>query len=204
MVSEEIIKGKEELRRFLKKFPPNKVVLFIVEAKDYQKAGMEIVKTIIMLNKFSGIYITTGRPHAVIAELMKKAGIDTTRVFFIDCVTRMYLAPKGIVLGKPGMEMTESCLYLTSPSNLTELGVALSQALAEIKSPQNKFIFVDSLSMLLLYNDESTVIKFIHFLTTRVKLFGLIGIIMVMEKIVREDLFTALHELCDAIVEVKI
>lgn len=42
--------------------PPNKVMLFIVRAKNYQETNIEILKTIIMLNKFSGIYITTGRP----------------------------------------------------------------------------------------------------------------------------------------------
>lgn len=199
-----IIKSESGLKDFLMKLPPNRVVLFTTSAKGYRKANTEILKTIIALNKFSGIYITTGRPHTTIAENMERAGIDTSKVFFIDCVTRMYLAPKGIVLMRPGMEMTESCLYLSSPSHLTELGIALSQSISAIKTPENKFIFVDSLSMLLLYNDESTVIKFIHFLTAKVRLFGLIGIIMVMERKVRADLLVAMSELCDIIAEVRI
>jgi hypothetical protein len=200
----EVIKSISALRKFIKKIPPQRVVLFVTKAKNYQKANIEILKTIIMLNKFSGIYITTGRPYSVISENLKNAGIDVGKVFFIDCVTRMYLAPKGIVLGKPGMEMTQECLYLASPANLTELGIALSQAVIGIKEPKNKFIFVDSLSMLLIYNDENTVIKFVHFLTTKVKLFGLIGIIMVMEKGTKGDLLATMHELCDVVVEVKV
>lgn len=199
-----VIKSKSALREFIKNLPPQRVVLFVTRAKNYQKANIEILKTIIMLNKFSGIYITAGRPYSVISENLKNSGIDIEKIFFIDCVTRMYFAPKGVVLGKPGMEMTQECLYLSSPANLTELAVAISQAIGMVKEPKNKFIFVDSLSMLLVYNDENTIIKFIHFLTTKVKLFGLIGIIMVMEVGIKESLLSTMYELCDAIVEVKI
>jgi len=196
------LKSKKGLREYIKRLPPNKIVLFLVNAKKYAKINMDILKIIISEKKFSGIYIAASRPYTTLIKDLKSNEISVNDIFFIDCVTKMVPTPQGVrVLYKEKLT-TKNCLYITSPANLTELGVLLSQAFTIIKNYNKKFLFLDSLSTLLIYNDVATIAKFVHFLTTRLRLFGLVGIIMSMEREIDKKLLLTLSELCDYVVEV--
>jgi len=199
------IRSIKGLTKFIKNLPTNKIVLFFINPVNYMDVNLEIVKIITIQNKFSGIYITVNRPFTTLVEIMKKKGIDTDKIFFIDCITKMVPTPKGVsLLTKKQYEVTENCIFIPSPSRLTEIGLALSEALAGMKEPKSKFLYLDSLSTLLIYNDIETIAKFIHFLTTRVRLFGIVGIIMSIEKKVDERLFSILSEICDIIADVSL
>jgi len=197
------LKGLKGLDKFLKNMPLNKVVLFLVEPKKYMDTNLEIIKIVIKENKFSGIYVTVNRPFITLVNIMKKKGIDTNRIFFIDCITKMIPSPRGISLtSRRKFEKKENCIFIPSPSRLTEIGLALSEALSGMRHPRNKFLYLDSLSTLSIYNDLSTIAKFVHFLTTRVRLFGVVGLIMCVEKKMDDKLFNILSEVCDMTIEV--
>ena len=197
------IKSISELEEFISKLPHNKIVLFLVDSKMYMKRNLSILKILVNQNKFSGIYITVNRPFDSLIQIMKDDFIDTEKIFFIDCITKMAPATDKISLNpKNKLERSENCIFISSPSRLTEIGLALSEALTGMENPKNKFLYLDSLSTLLIYNDLETIVKFVHFLSTRIRLYGIVGIIMCVEKIIEERLFNILSEICDIIVNV--
>ena len=56
---------------------------------------------------------------------------------------------------------------LEGPKNVTQMGIAVSKAMA---SPSDeKVLFLDSLSTMLIYNDSSVVSRFSNFLMNRLK-----------------------------------
>ncbi len=73
-----------------------------------------------------------------------------------------------------------------------------------MKKRENKFLFLDSLSTLLMYNKPEIVAQFAHFLVTRLRRVGLIGIIISIEKQIDEKLLYLLVEICDKIWEVEL
>ena len=197
------LEGLKELDKFLKNMPLNKVVLFLVNPKKYMNVNLEIIKIVIKQNKFSGIYITVNRPFSTLVNIMEKKGIDTDKIFFIDCITKMIPSPRGISLvPRKKFEVKKNCIFIPSPARLTEIGLALSEALSGMKHPKTKFLYLDSLSTLSIYNDLSTIAKFVHFLTTRIRLFGVVGLIMCVEKKMDNKLFNILSEVCDMTIEV--
>jgi hypothetical protein len=196
------IKGLNSLRQYIKNLKGNKIILFLTPARKYAETNLNIIKMIINENKFSGIYITVNKPYNTLVKLLKDNGIDTDKIFFIDCISRTVSLPKGLNMPEEKIKEADNCLYIASPSRLTELGIALSQALSAMKTYEDKFLFLDSLSTLLIYNELPTIARFVHFLATRLRLFGLVGIIMSMEKEIDEKLILTLIELCDNVVEV--
>jgi len=197
------IKSISEMEEFIGKLPHNKIVLFLVDSKMYMKRNLSILKILVNQNKFSGIYITVNRPFDSLIQIMKDDFIDTEKIFFIDCITKMVPVTDKISLSpKNKLERSENCIFIPSPSRLTEIGLALSEVLAGTENPKNKFLYLDSLSTLLIYNDLETIVKFVHFLSTRIRLYGIVGIIMCVEKIIEERLFNILSEICDIIVNV--
>lgn len=188
------IKGENALRNFIRGLKPKSVVLFVINARKYHQLHPRLLRTVIEEKKFAGIYVTVNKPYEILVKNLKDNGINTENIFFIDAITKSV---------SEEIRISEDCLYIPSPSRLTDLSIALSQALGGMRRKESKFIFIDSLSTLLIYNSFDVISKFIHFLISRLRLFGLVGIIISIEKQVDERMLNLLTEMCDEIVEVR-
>ena len=62
---------------------------------------------------------------------------------------------------------------------------------------EKKFLFFDSLSTLLIYNKPITVAKFIHFLSGKMRMWRVKGIIISLEKESDKELLSELSQFCD-------
>jgi uncharacterized membrane protein (DUF485 family) len=185
---------KNLLRKFVKRLKPKSVVLFIIDAKKYHEVHPLLIKIIIEEKCFAGIYITVNKPYETLVNYLDEHKIPTKNIFFIDAISRF---------ASEEVKITENCLFIPSPSHLTDLGIALSQALEEMRHKENKFIFLDSLSTLLVYNSFEVVAKFIHFIISRLRILGLVGIILSIEKQIDKKMLNILVEMCDNVVEVR-
>ena len=150
------------------------VALATVEAKNYQKTNIEIVKFFTEEDNTPGVYVTLNKPFNIIKKIFEKEGINTKKIIFIDAVTKTSGAK---------MEKTDECLFIGNPENLSDISIAMDQAVLAIPN-KKKFLFVDSLSTLLIYNKPEVVAKFIHFLSGKMRAWEVKGIIITLS---RED-----------------
>ncbi len=189
------IKSKKELEAEIKSLKPRTVVLFISSGKSFHKTNMTILRSILKIKNYFGIYVSISKPYEILIEKLKKEKIDINRLFFIDAISKS-------VFDK--IEVKENCIYIPSPQSLTDLAIVISRIVESMKRKENKFLFLDSLSTLLMYNKPEVVAQFVHFLVTRLRFFGLIGIIISIEKQIDEKLLYLLIEICDKVWEVEI
>ena len=182
-----------ELQKKLKVLKPHYIVLFITDPKEYHKTNTMLLKLLVNYEKMSGIYITVNKPFLTLYEELKEAGVNVDNIFFIDCITKT-------AGGKP--TVTENCLFMSSPRNLTELAIALTQAINSMGGSGDRFLFLDSLSTLLIYNTSDTIAQFSHFLVTRIRLCGLKGIFISIKRDVDEKLLATLSEFVDEVIYV--
>lgn len=183
----------KELRKKLKSLKPHYIVLFITDPKEYHETNKMILKLLVNHERMSGIYITVNKPFSTLYQELKNDGINVDNIFFIDCITKT-------AGGKPNI--TENCLFMTSPRNLTELAIALTQAINSMRGSGDRFLFLDSLSTLLIYNTSDTIAQFSHFLVTRIRLCGLKGIFISVKRDVDEKLLATLSEFVDEVIYV--
>lgn len=193
------MKGKGRIlkiiRREIERLPENYIVLFVTDAKRYIETNLCILRVFVNEKGYYGIYVTVNRPYSTLFQFLKDKKIKVERIFFIDCITK---------LTGEKVKLTKNCLYLSSPQNLTELGIALSQATSAMGKQKNRFLFLDSLSTMAIYNSLQTLARFSHFLTTKIRVCKLkAGIIISLEKEVDKKLLSVMEELCDKVVEVK-
>lgn len=163
------------------------VALATVAAKKYQKTNLEIIKHLTEEEGVPGVYVTLNKPFATIKTLFVKNRIDVKMVLFIDAVTE---------LETEGMKKEENCLFIGSPENLSDISVAMDQAVRSVPGKE-KFLFFDSLSTLLLYNKAVTVARFIHFLAGKMRTWKVKGIIISLEKESDRELIEELTQVCD-------
>ena len=95
-----------------------------------------------------GVYVSLNKTQKSIEDILNKNGITTEKLFFIDCVTT---------------EKTREDVLHISPEQLDTLSSAITEFIRDIKG--EKFLIIDALSTLLIYNNENKVAKFVKEIT---------------------------------------
>lgn len=167
------------------------IALVLVDAKNYQKKSIELIKIFTEKENIPGVYITLNKPFETMQRILESEGIDTRKIIFIDAITET-------AGGK--IKKTHNCLFIGSPEKLSDMSMALDQAVRSIPSNE-KFVFFDSLSTLLIYNKSGTVGRFSHFLTGKMRLWKVKGIIISLEKESDEILINELTQFCDTTID---
>jgi hypothetical protein len=167
-------------------------VLIISGAKDNTDNSVKIIKRLLQKHD-SGIFITVDQPYVAIKKILDRGGVDTDRLHFVDCISQA--ATKRSMRG-------DGVLYISSPSAVTEVGIAVTDALAA-STGEKKFIFIDSLGTFLIYNSTGSISKFSHFLITKMQIMGVDGIFMSVEKEMDDTLITELQSFCEKTITLK-
>lgn len=155
-------------------------------------AVVQSIKQLISKGGYNGIVVAVNRPYTVMKETLAKEGVDVKKLFFIDLVTR---TPDG----RP--QAYADCICVTSSQNLTEISIAISQALSVL--PKGKrFLLLDSVNTLMTYNNPAIVLKFFHFVITKLREAGVNGIFVVSDDKADHALMVQLSSFVDKVVEV--
>jgi hypothetical protein len=129
-------------------------MLFIVDSEKLNDI-ITIVTKIMLQKDMYGIYVSLNKPHMTIQNMLNSSGIDTSRLFFIDCVTA--LVNKTLTKNK------KSVIFASSPQDLTINGAIPMGIKRFIQSvPGEKFLIIDALRTLFIYNEPDIVSSFIH------------------------------------------
>jgi len=94
------------------------------------------------------LYVSLNKPHETIKAALEKQGIDTQKIFFIDCLAQ----PSGQA------PPPQNVIHIENPADLTSLEIAIAEFLEKIQG--EKSVLIDALATLLIYNSEELTIKF--------------------------------------------
>jgi KaiC/GvpD/RAD55 family RecA-like ATPase len=160
------------------------VALAVVDASEYEETNTAMIKQFID-EKVPGVYVTLSKPYEKAKRVLEKAKVDTEKIIFIDAITKTV----------SGVERDENVLLIGNPENLSDLSIAIDQAVTAL--PKQKFIFFDSLSVLLIYNEPAIVARFIHLLAGKMHVWKVKGIIVSLKRKKDEELIKELIPFCD-------
>ena len=177
----------DTLKKEFKDIGDKFLVLVIPSAVKYQNTLTDILKILVNERGMRGIYITVNKSYPRLKALFMKEGIDTGRLFFVDAVS------KGIY---NNLEKADDCLFISDPGSLTEFSIGISNAVGKLDN-ENVFLFMDSLSSLLLYNSASKISKFMHALSAEIHLWDICGVIISIDKELEDDRINTFSGFCD-------
>ncbi len=177
------------VKKELKDLSKGQVFLVISNSKNYLKNNIDILRFLVNERKMYGIYISLNWPYKNLNSLLGKNKIKAENLFYIDTLSETV-----------GAEASgDKCLLISSPHSLTEISIALDKAVESVKA--EKFVFLDSVSTLLLYNQLHTVAKFIHFLSGKIRNWGIEGVLISVEKGMKSELAESLVQFVDRVVD---
>jgi len=114
--------------------------LIITEVEKLQQELVETLKSL----KGTGIYVSLNKTKKSMEVILKKNNINTKKIFFIDCVSS---------------NPSEKDVLYIFPAQLDKIEYAIKSFKEEISG--EKFLIIDALSTLLIYNSENRVAAFI-------------------------------------------
>jgi len=169
----------------------NRLFLVLSSAERLKQNNLSIIRTLTGQG-YRVVVITSNHPSAVLKKLYAAEGIEMGRVSFIDTITKyaMGRVPEG----------QEDCRYISSPSNLTDLGIAITEVLNTLSGEKACLLF-DSISTLLIYIPSTNISKFIHFITSKLRLVDASGIFLAVEKGLDPLLLTQLTTYVDGTID---
>ena len=160
------------------------ILLITVDAKNYQKASVDVVRSLVNEERTPGVYVTLNKPYQIIERMLANNNIDTRLIIFIDAASRIE------------SKKVDNCLYIGSPEKLSDMSVAMDQAIKALPT-SDKFLVFDSLNTLLIFNKPATVARFIHFLTSKMREWKIKGVIITLEKETDHALLDELTQFVD-------
>ena len=181
-----------DISEIIEKMEDRDIWQIVVESDTYADTIAGILNHLVNKKKIPGVYISLNRPFDVVKKKLEKT-IDIRWLIFIDGITNL----TGI---KP--QKKDGCLFLSSLTNLTDIGITIDQAIDAINSDRI-FILMDSLSTMSVYNDDDVVFKFMHYLVSRIRLKGISGVFIAIELEKGNDITKQLSLICDKTIEVQ-
>ena len=101
-------------------------------------------------------FVTVSKTYDYLAKTFKESA-DHANIKFIDCISRA----AGIT------EVYNNCIYIESPAMLEKLILEILNIFKGTKRDVEKFIVIDSLSALMIYNDPGIIREFISLVMNR-------------------------------------
>jgi hypothetical protein len=165
------------------------ITLVLTPATMLRESNIRICRQV-LAQGYTLVVVTTSYPFMILRKLYEQQGLDLSRIYFIDAITRYSLGSNP--------DSAEHCRFVSNPSNLTDLGIAITEQLHAV--PDDKIcLFFDSVSTLVLYLPSESISKFIHFVTTKLRLLTHSGIFLAVEKGLDPMLLTQVTTFVDSI-----
>jgi len=113
------------------------------------------------------IYVSLLRPYERVMEGFQETGVKIENIFIVDCSSK----------DSYPIYNHENAIHLRGQEDLTSIGIAIDRATKHIEG--EKTVIIGSLGMLFLYNDAKVVLRFMKFLTKKMKSMNIDTILIV-------------------------
>lgn len=140
---------------------------------------------------YSGIIISINEPSSIMKKSLSKQSIDIHDLFFVDCIT-------GMATGEKQNEA--SIIYVNSPGQLTNIGIALTKAMTAMKDRENLFLLIDSVNTMFVYNEPDHIIRFLHMLINKVRLNSAKGVLFSVKNAIDPIVSSQIETFSDMVV----
>lgn len=154
---------------------------------DVSLAAMKILTD----KNYSSIVLSASRPCSNMLNLYEKNKIDKKKIFIIDCVCKT-LDSK--------VADTTNIKHLENSAVLTEMAIQLGKLMEDAKS--DKFIFIDSITTLLIHNKPDVLARFVHSILTKMRMKNVSCLLVSLEGETNREVRAEIAQLCDKVIKV--
>jgi hypothetical protein len=171
------------------------ITLLNAPVERHMEVNIEAIRVLIEDMGFHGIYISVNKSYPELVKNFTKSGLDVSKLRFVDAVSQMY--------GAIPVD-NKQCKYVQGPLNISSIVQSVRDFLDDMTTQKSKiFVFIDSITTMLLYNHLPRTIRFSKFLTQDLRKTKVNGIMVsVAAGMTSERLITEVKEFCDEVIDI--
>jgi len=157
------------------------------------KVNIEAIKVLQSLG-YEGIFITLSKDYMELSKIFREKGIDMGKLHFIDGISQMY-----------GVEEVDSpsVTYVAGPISIDAITTSITETISKMGSDR-KFVFLDSITTVLLYNSLDRTLRFSQFLTKSLKEMRTAGIVVSVSKgFANDNLIKELTKISNEVINIQ-
>ncbi|MBN1433003.1 MAG: hypothetical protein JW931_09560 [Methanomicrobiaceae archaeon] len=179
------------MKKIFEEMEESHLVLVLSEPLNLKMKNIEIIKEVTK-EGFHVIVITTNNPYSILVKDYEKEGIESEKLFFIDAITKY-------ALGKE-TEKAENCVFINGPADLTSMGIAVTEVLKKTSSDR-VCVLLNTVNSMLIYITPENLIKFVHFIASKLRLFDVSGVFLAVEKGIDPSTLVQLQSFIDEVID---
>ena len=177
------------IRKELSNLPTAWIVMLETDPENMLDVSISTIK-MLTSKSYVGVVLSVSRPYSNLVNVYKRNKINIEKIFFIDCVTEN---PDKL------QKKVDNVTYLEYPY-LTNISIALNSAINKIKG--NKFVYIDSITTLLIHNPTKTLVQFIHSVVTGLRIKGTNCLLISLKGKIHEEVRAEIAQLCDKVIKI--
>jgi len=180
--------NSKKLSDDLNKLTEGSIILLETSSDQSFETSMASVEALLNKND-SGIIISANRPYSNLMSVYKKNNIDTNKLYVLDLISKSQNADVE----------ADNVMYVENASALTNISLAVNEILKNLNG--KKFIFIDSITTMLIHNEPYVFARFLHSILTKMRLNGVEGLLISLEDNTNKDVRAEIAQLCDRVIK---
>jgi hypothetical protein len=170
----------------------NQSVGILLPSQNYQDLTQALFKRIKEKSDEAWVYLTITKPFQNISNQFPFI-TEIKNIRFIDCVSR------SAGISKP----TDNVIFIESPTMLEKIGLEIMNNFKDVDSKTKKYLVIDSLTNLIIYNDTEIVTEFFYNIMNRTRSNNINTISIAIEEEDLENCLNRLIYLNDKILKIR-
>jgi len=179
----------EKIEGELKNLPEDYILYLETSPEKVFEVSIAVVKYFSQKND-KGIILSANRPYTNLLSVFKKNNIEVSKMVILD----------GLSKSQNADEPAENVVFIDNLSALTDISLAVDEHINH--TPDSKFLFIDSLTTMLIHNKPIVLARFIHNILTKMRLKGVGGVIISLKDNSNPDVRADIAQLCDKVIKI--
>jgi KaiC/GvpD/RAD55 family RecA-like ATPase len=168
-----------------------KIAILVIPPEFYVYISTEIPVELVKEWGMEGIIVSANKPYMTMKEHLEQNGI-LNALTYLDCASKFAGAnPQG-----------ENLVLLNNPANLIELDICIMKCFGNFS--KRKFLLIDSLTTLLIYNKAEDLTRFAHRLGLMLKSNRITTFFLMVDQETTKEMLKFLSTIADKIVHLGV
>jgi len=179
----------KKLEEELNGIPDDYIILIETTAEKAFEVSNASIKFLEQRNE-KGIIVSANRPYANLVNVYEKNGIDVSKMFILDCVSK----------NLNGHTRADNVFFIENLSSLTDISLSINEKIDSIDG--KKFLFFDSVTTMLIHNKPYVFARFIHNVLTKMRLNCMGGLLISLQDNTNREIRAEIAQLCDKVIRI--
>ena len=158
--------------------------MIVCKIDDYHEVNLSAMKFFLNDKKMKGIYVSFNHGQEKLWRQFESDSIDVSKLYIEGAISNV---PKYV-------RNTENFTYIGNPKMLTKLSIVISD---KLNTGKYDFLYFDSISTMLIYNDIDMVGRFSHFVFNKLSSMGIKVVIISLDDEKSKKISPMISHFCD-------